>query len=189
MSTHDSTHSTGRNDGVTRRDFYGIGSNLLGAIMTFVLAVPGVAYLVDPLRRKAKAGDFRPLARLSDLEVGVPRQFPIIDERQDAWVKYPPQPIGAVWLIRQKDGANPPVVAFTAECPHLGCAINLVPDRGSFLCPCHTSAFTLEGKPINKIPPRGMDTLEVAALEGDNPEIRVKFERFQTQREEKLPLV
>src|SRR4051812_27084123 len=114
---------------MTRRDFYRLGTMLLGGAMTLALAVPGVAYVLDPLRKKRGAARTYPLARLSELEVGLARSFPIIDGRQDAWVKYRKGRIGLVWLVRQPDGAKERVVAFQAECPHLGCAVNLSADK------------------------------------------------------------
>ena len=174
---------------ILRREFCRIGTVALGSLMGLALGVPGVAYLLDPLGKKAKAGEARRLARLGELSVGVPKSFPVVEERQDAWVKYPREPVGSVWLVRQPEGDVPEVVAFTAECPHLGCAINLNADGRSFLCPCHTSAFRLDGTPLNPVPPRGMDRLEVELSDDDDPEVRVRFERFQTQIEEPKPLV
>ena len=173
---------------MTRRDLYRLGTMALGGLMSLGLAVPGVAYLLDPLSKKRGAARSYPLARLSELEVGVPQSFPIVDERQDAWVRYPKEPIGLVWLIRHPEGAKEPVSAFTAECPHLGCAVNLSADKAMFRCPCHDSAFSFEGTPENKIPPRGMDRLDVEPMSGDDPVVLVKFERFQSQTEEKIPL-
>jgi Rieske Fe-S protein len=184
-----------------RRDFYRAGSLVLGGLIGLVLGIPGVAYLLDPLSRRktnatgegAKGGrvsdGFRDLpVTLAELEVGVPRQFPIEDTRVDAWVRYPAEPIGAVWLIRQPEGSPEAVHAFTAECPHLGCAVNLAGDGKGFFCPCHTSAFTFEGKPTNAIPPRPMDALEVAPFESPESRVRVKFARYRTGVEEKIPL-
>jgi Rieske Fe-S protein len=171
-----------------RRDFYRIGNVVLGGLITAALAIPGLAYLLDPLGKRRGAVREYPLAKLSDLKVGVPRSYQIVDERQDAWVKYPKEPIGLVWLVRQPDGVGESVVAFQAECPHLGCAVNLAPDQKSFRCPCHDSAFTLEGKPTNQIPPRPMDRLTVSPLEGKDPVVTVRFERFRSQSEEKIPL-
>jgi menaquinol-cytochrome c reductase iron-sulfur subunit len=171
-----------------RRDLFRFATVALGGLMGLVVAVPGVAYLLDPLRRKFKQSDFSPLARLNDLEPGVPRAFPIIAERQDAWIRYPPEPVGTVWLVRQPEGASPAVIAFTAECPHLGCSINLAANHKSFLCPCHTSAFGFEGKPLNAVPPRAMDRLEVKLSPGTDPEVSVRFERFRSMSEEKIPL-
>ncbi len=172
-----------------RRDFYRLGTMLLGGLMTAALAVPGVAYLLDPLGKRREAARMFRLAKLSELEVGVPRSFQIMDERQDAWVKYPKEPIGLVWLVRQPDGAADRVVAFQAECPHLGCAVNLNHDKSAFRCPCHDSAFSFDGTPQNKIPPRSMDQLAIAPLEGADPEIKVQFERFRSQSEKRIPLV
>jgi menaquinol-cytochrome c reductase iron-sulfur subunit len=174
---------------MTRRDFYRFATMAVGTLMGLVLAVPGVAYVVSPLRKKEGEGSFETLTRLSQLDAGVPRSFAIIKERHDAWVKYPREPVGSVWLIRQPAGAAEPVIAFTSECPHLGCAINLSGDKKGFLCPCHTSSFDFDGKPTNAVPPRPMDRLTVELTEGSDPEIRVKFERFRTQSEEKIPLV
>jgi menaquinol-cytochrome c reductase iron-sulfur subunit len=173
---------------MNRRDFHRYGTIVLGNLVALTLAVPGVAYLVDPLRRKRKEGEYRPLAKLDELPVGVPKSFAIIEERQDAWVKYPPEPIGSVWLVRQPEGSKVPVVAFTAECPHLGCAVNLSADGKNFFCPCHTSSFDFTGKPLNTVPPRGMDTLDVKVTTDADPSVEVRFQRFRTQAEEKIPL-
>ena len=114
---------------ITRRDLCCWGTNLLGGLMTLGLAVPGVGYLLDPVfRGRLRADGFRSLTRLGELLAGVPRMFPIIAAREDAWVSYPPEPIGSVWLVRQPEGTAVPVIAYTAECPHLGCAV--VPGRG-----------------------------------------------------------
>jgi menaquinol-cytochrome c reductase iron-sulfur subunit len=177
---------------VSRRRFYSVAANALGGLIALVVAVPGVAYLLNPiLGRKGDAlGGFRQLpVTLGELPVGTPRQFPIIEARDDAWVKYPPEPVGSVWLIRQPEGATEPVLAFTAECPHLGCSINLAADGANFFCPCHNSAFKLDGERLNNTPPRPMDRLEVETPEGPDEPIRVKFQRFRTQSKEKTPLV
>jgi Rieske Fe-S protein len=176
---------------MTRRDFHLYSSYILGGLVKLALAVPAVAFLVSPLRRKSGAGGedaFETLTSLSQLSIGVPRSFAIIRDRTDAWVKYPSEPAGSVWLIRQPEGAKPEVVAFTAECPHLGCAINLAADGKSFLCPCHTSSFNLEGRPQNHVPPRPMDPLDVELTADPDPKVRVKFQRFRPLAEERTPL-
>lgn len=177
---------------MNRRDWFGAAAVGLGSLMGLALAVPGLAFVLSPLlKRRGREGEFRTLARLGELPVGRPQAFPIIEDRQDAWVTYPAEPVGSVWLVRQGDGAEAPVLAFSSECPHLGCAVNLAADGRSFLCPCHTSAFTIDGERLNKIPPRGMDRLEVAPIDDpSDPEapVRVRFRRFRTMTEEKIPL-
>ena len=173
---------------VPRRGFLGFVTIAVGTLMGVVLAVPGLAYLASPLRRRGREGGFVTLTRLSQLAVGAPRSFTILEDRQDAWVKYPQEPVGSVWLIRQPAGSPEAVLALSAECPHLGCAVNLDASGKGFLCPCHTSAFNLEGHPRNQVPPRPMDRLEVRLSPGSDPEVRVKFQRFRTQAKEKVPL-
>ncbi len=175
---------------MNRRDFYRFGTIAVGGLVSLALAVPGVAYVLDPLfKKKGREGDFETLTNLSQLRVGVPQSFSVIEERQDAWVKYPREPIGSVWLVRQPEGSKTPVLAFTAECPHLGCAVNLSGDGKFFFCPCHTSSFNFDGTRKNDIPPRGMDTLEVKLSSDSDPKVSVKFERFRPQIQEKKSLV
>ncbi len=119
----------------------------------------------------------------------MPQSFAVIDERRDAWTKYPREPIGLVWLIRQAEGTDPPVVAFTAACPHLGCSIALAAEGKSFVCHCHQAKFGLDGATLNPVAPRGMDTLKVSMTKGDDPGVVVEFQKFRTQRKEKTPLV
>jgi menaquinol-cytochrome c reductase iron-sulfur subunit len=173
----------------SRRDFYRIGSALLASGMACGLAIPGVAYVLDPLRRKSGGGTTQELAKLSVLKVGVPQAFTVIDERRDAWTKYPREPVGTVWLVRQPAGTEPPVVAYTAACPHLGCLIALAAGGKSFICHCHHAQFKLDGVPLNSIPPRGMDTLNVTLTEGDDPGVVVEFQKFRPQGKEKTPRV
>ncbi len=171
-----------------RRNLFRLGAVALGNLFALGLAIPGLKYLLDPLGKKSGSGEFRPLTRLDQLKVDEPQAFAIIEERRDAWVKYPREPVGSVWLIRQPEGSKEKVVAFTAECPHLGCPVNLAADHKSFLCPCHQAAFALDGKKLNDIPPRGLDRLDVQITAGNDPEVKVKFERFQPQSSEKKPL-
>ncbi len=175
---------------MNRREIYRVGTLALGGLMGLMLAVPGVAYVMTPIfRKKDQGGGLQTLARLSQLTEGVPQSFAVIDERQDAWVKYPREPIGSVWLIRRPAGSNPEVVAFSTKCPHLGCAVGLAGDGKSFLCPCHNSNFTFAGVRLNDVPPRPMDELEVTISQDPDPEVRVKFQRFWTVIKEKKPLV
>ncbi|SIO17828.1 menaquinol-cytochrome c reductase iron-sulfur subunit [Singulisphaera sp. GP187] len=176
---------------MNRRDFYRYGTVVVGNLVGLGLAIPGVAYLLDPIfKKKDEAGAFQEVAKLSDLKVGVPMSVPIIEQRQDAWVNYPKEAISSVWLVRQPPcNSKETVIALSSECPHLGCAVSLGEDGQSFFCPCHTSSFDLCGKATNKIPPRPMDGLEVTLSNDKDPKIQVKFQRFRAQSEEQIPLV
>ncbi len=176
---------------MNRRDFHRLGTWALGGLVKLAVAVPAVAFLLNPLRKKdgtPAAEAFEALVPLSELKVGEPRSFGIVRDQVDAWVKYPREPVGSVWLIRQPEGVEPRVVALNAECPHLGCAVGRSADGEGFYCPCHSSAFDAEGKPMNRIPPRPMDALEVELSQDADPIVSVKFERFRPLATEKIPL-
>lgn len=185
---------------MNRRSVFLWGIRALRGMIGLAIAIPGAAFLLTPLtRQRARAGSesdakgeagFTTIARLADLTPGVPRSFPVYLERQDAWVKYPAEPVGTVWLIRQPEGSDVPVLALSAECPHLACQIKAAGDQRSFVCPCHDSHFKLDGERINKISPRGMDRLEVGPIDPADPAatVSIRFQRFRTMTEEKIPL-
>lgn len=156
----------------------------IGGVLGLVPLGAGLAVLVDPLRRKSA---LREPIRVTTLEAlpddGVPRKFPVLATRIDAWNKVAHTPIGAVYLRRT---ANGDVHALHVVCPHAGCFVDFVPSRGNFLCPCHNSTFTVDGNisDPSSPSPRGMDSLEVE-LRGD--EVWVKFRNFQAGRAEKIP--
>ena len=95
---------------LNRRALYRWGAVALGNAFALSVAIPGLRYLLDPLGKSAEGGQFRPMTRLSQLKAGEPQAFSVIAKRQDSWVRYPPEPVGSVWLVRQPDGAEPKVL-------------------------------------------------------------------------------
>jgi menaquinol-cytochrome c reductase iron-sulfur subunit len=171
-----------------RRDLYRLGAIALGNLFALALAVPGLKLLLDPLGKSSGSSDFRSLTKLGQLKVNEPQAFSIIASRRDGWIRYPEEPVGTVWLVRQPDGSTPAVLAFSAECPHLSCPISLAPDHKSFLCPCHSGNFQFNGSRINEVAARGMDSLPVELSTDPDPVVLVKFERFQPQTAERKSL-
>jgi Rieske Fe-S protein len=165
---------------------------LAAAIGGFVGLVPlasGLCFFLDPLIRKRKGGGGDGFVKLpitvEALEVnGEPQLIKIIMDRVDAWNTYRNQPVGAVFLRRV---AADKVVVFNQRCPHLGCAVDYKPAEKNYFCPCHTSAFGLDGAKQNDIPPRGLDELEVSIR--NKTEVWVKFQNFRATTPEKIPVV
>jgi menaquinol-cytochrome c reductase iron-sulfur subunit len=139
-----------------------LGAIVAGAITVLTPLAAGLAAFFSPLRRKATSATVR-VALLEQVpDDGLPRTFPVLADRVDAWNRYPAQRIGAVYLVRNKGDAAP--MAFTAKCPHAGCFIGYTPGEDAFKCPCHTSAFNLDGTRVRgdaEVSPRDMDELEV----------------------------
>jgi menaquinol-cytochrome c reductase iron-sulfur subunit len=179
----------------SRRSFVTVAAALVaGAVAVLTPLGAGLASFFTPLFRKSKSANVRVALLDQTPDDGVPRAFPVLADRVDAWTRYPEQRIGAVYLIRNKGEAKP--VAFTAKCPHAGCFIGYTPGEQEFKCPCHTSAFNLDGTRVNgdaEVAPRGMDPLTVevrtiAAADGAKvDEVWVDFVDFQTGRKDRVP--
>lgn len=172
-----------------RRGFLAaLGSIVIGGLITLTPVVSGVFFFLDPiLRRRSnfKGGDAQGFIAVADLKKlpddGTPVRFVIRADKTDAWNLSKNQTIGSVYL-RKMPGDQ--VIAFNDTCPHLGCKVEYQAGNHSFLCPCHASAFELDGKPTNKIPPRGLDVLE-SRVDADDGKIWVKYEEFQGGIEQK----
>ena len=164
-----------------RRTFTKVAAGLLGSLVGSLLAVPGVAYVLDPLlRRRADASAFREVAEESVLRDDQPVAVSIIGEKRDAWTRAKNQNLGTVWLRRKDDGS---VLALSAECPHLGCKVGYDADASRFACPCHEAAFDLEGRVLDGPPKRGMDALDARVRDGL---VEIRFKRFRTNVEEQV---
>ena len=170
-----------------RRSFLAAaGSILVGGLVSLTPLVAGLGFFLDPLlRRRAnfKGGDvdgFLAVAQLADLpDDGTPLSFALRADKIDAWNEFKDQSIGTVFLSK-KPGDQ--VIAFSDTCPHLGCKVDFQESSRSFLCPCHASTFTIDGMATNKIPPRGLDTLEIKTVDG---RVWVKFQDFQCGNKDK----
>jgi menaquinol-cytochrome c reductase iron-sulfur subunit len=170
-----------------RRGFFKRASAVV--ISAFLGLVPlgaGLAVLLDPLRRKTRNEGAVRVAFLDALpQDGVPRKFPVVANRTDAWNKFTEVPIGAVYLRRTAEGK---VEALNVVCPHAGCFVDFKDDTGQFICPCHLSSFAADGKinDPNSPSPRALDSLELEIR--NDREVWVKFQNFRAGVAEKIPV-
>ena len=163
-----------------RRSFLKWVIHGLGALFAAVLGLPALAYLLDARHRPARAGQFKTVARLTDLVEDVPHQVVVQETRRDAWTLHPNDMIGRVWLIRRDQET---VDAFTTVCPHLGCPVNFAEKDKLFICPCHGGTFDVNGQRVERPgfvnpAPRGMDRLECRRDPTDPTLIQVKYQNF-----------
>ncbi len=173
----------------------------IGSACAAIVAVPGLFYIIDPLRRRnASKGVSQRIARLEDLTSGVPKRFAVSGRRRDAWTLYDRETLGRVWLVRRSGETTPPaqcqVDAFTAVCPHLGCAVELDASQKQFICPCHQAAFNLSGDALSSSElgrrnptPRGMDSLQCSVVQDATTGqwwVETTFEKFKYGLTEKV---
>ena len=160
-----------------------LSAGLMAAVGA-VLAVPALRVISFPLRRRTVRGGDDPIAvgDLARLPEGVPvRATVTAASRVDAWSRASASPLGAVWLLRR--GAK--VTAYATTCPHAGCFVDFDEARRRFQCPCHESAFDLDGRRVAGPAPRAMDTLETE-LRGTT--VLVRFQRFRQATADKEPI-
>ncbi len=147
------------------------------------LCVPALGFLNSTGGSKedgaAKSERWVRVGRLADLPAnGEPRRMAVIDDERDAFTVTRNQLLGAVWLVREGEKVR----AMSSVCPHLGCAIDVNPDKKSFNCPCHASRFSLMGVPEAGPSPRDMDALPTRIADGW---IEIAFKRFKQGKKER----
>ena len=70
---------------------------------------------------------------------------------------------GNFYVVHLEDGG---LLAIYKKCTHLGCVVPYEPTLGEFVCPCHGSAFTLEGDLVNPPAPRPLDLFLLTVVDG-----------------------
>jgi menaquinol-cytochrome c reductase iron-sulfur subunit len=77
-----------------------------------------------------------------------------------------------VWAVKH---SSTEATVFSPICTHLGCRYSWDADRRQFLCPCHGSIFSVDGKVVGGPAPRPLDTLPTKV---ENGKLYVEWERF-----------
>lgn len=105
---------------------------------------------------------------------GDPRRVDLIAPTvQDAWSATHDVLIGSAWVRREQDGK---LAAFSAVCPHLGCAVGWDTTAKNFLCPCHDSRFDPAGGRMTGPAERGLDPLPIEIKDG---RLRLSWVRYR----------
>lgn len=131
---------------VSRRDFLKVVWGAAGALA--VAQAGGVA--LSFLSPRAAEGEFG-----SVIEAGTVADFPV--------GSVTPFNNGRFYLVRMADGG---FLAVYRKCTHLGCAVPWNQAENRFICPCHASAFEMDGQVINAPAPRPLDRFAVTIENG-----------------------
>lgn len=185
--SNDHYHDRTESDDPPRRNFLvEFWAVTIGGIVGLFPFLTGLAVLFDPLRKSKASAEGPESVRITQIDAipddGLPRQFPVIKAKKDAWTYSPNERVGAVFLVRQPGAES--VEAFNVVCPHAGCFIGFDTSNKVFQCPCHTSSFNVDGSIIAPSPsPRDMDTLEPTVEDGW---VYVKFANYIPGKHEKI---
>jgi menaquinol-cytochrome c reductase iron-sulfur subunit len=176
-------------ESAARRSFIvRLSATVIGGIVALFPFLAGWGVITNPLRRSRNTSgddeaDLTKFSRICPLDAlpadGLPREFAVVADVSDAWTHAAAQRIGAVFLTRSSKNPNE-VTAFTATCPHLGCAVEFDSSKKEYECPCHKSGFAIDGQKLFGPSRRGLDPLPVKLDDkAGSKEILVRFERFK----------
>jgi menaquinol-cytochrome c reductase iron-sulfur subunit len=188
---------TPSDDNAARRSFLvRLAAVVCGGIVALFPFAAGWGVIIDPWRRGRRGGfgndesSGKKFVRICPFDAvpadGSPQAFPVVTDTEDAWTHAANQRVGMLYLHRTGSGKGASIVAFSAECPHLGCFVDFNSAKGQYECPCHQSAFGTDGHKLFGPSLRGLDQLDVK-LEGKDgqTEVSVAFQKFQKGIEER----
>jgi menaquinol-cytochrome c reductase iron-sulfur subunit len=160
-----------------RRRFLQIATCAIGGGIGLVAAVPVLRMVAAPVGKQIVTTPSEPIDIGSEngIRAGAPprRMDVVAPVVQDAWSAAHDVLLGAAWLRRTQDGK---LEAFSAVCPHLGCAIGWDAGAGNYLCPCHDSRFDISGKRMTGPAERGLDPLPIEIVDG---RLRLRWLRYK----------
>lgn len=70
---------------------------------------------------------------------------------------------GRFYLVRLAEGG---FLALYQRCTHLGCSVPWDQEAGLFICPCHSSSFSVEGDLLEPPAPRALDLFAITIQDG-----------------------
>jgi menaquinol-cytochrome c reductase iron-sulfur subunit len=120
---------------------------VIGAAVT----MPALAYLLV-MPKAHRPEDLVEAVDLKDLNPGAPEEVIFRRNRRDGW-KVTSEKQSA-WVVKKSDAE---VIAYVPQCTHLGCAFHWDDPKKTFVCPCHTSSFSIDGKVLEGPAPRPLD--------------------------------
>lgn len=158
-----------------RRRFLKIATCALGGGVGLAAGVPAVSYLLHPVGRRTVTAAAEPIdAIAADAVTDVPTRVPLVARSvRDAWSTVTDVPLGSAWVRRDAAGT---ISALSSVCPHLGCAVAYSPPHQEFRCPCHESAFQLDGERRTGPSERGLDPLPLTV---ENGRVKITWVRYR----------
>ena len=155
----------------SRRSFFWTLGLALGGLALLEYVVVAADFL--RLRKRRALGDVGSIVRTGPVERFEPGSVTAF-------------PQGKFYLARLQSGG---FLAVSRECTHLGCTVPWIAGEHRFVCPCHASAFDINGEVTSPPAPRPLDLYEVRIENGivkvdvSRPIRRQEFDVRQVTRE------
>jgi menaquinol-cytochrome c reductase iron-sulfur subunit len=152
--------SEGEGEVTSRRNFYVVAIYGLWAAISAALGLPALIYLLFPPKAQ-KPDEWIEIGDVGRLAPNSPVELTYRRTRVDGWKVTSEK--STTWVVKTADDK---VTAFGPQCTHLGCAYHWDDGKDQFLCPCHTSLFSIDGKVLGGPAPRPLDRYETKVSGG-----------------------
>ncbi len=148
-------HESSTPSAPTRRAFFIGAVYAMWGVIATALGLPAIVYLFFPPRAK-KSNDWVDAGDIGKLAVNSPVEMVFRRNRVDGWKVISEK--STAWVVKNPDNS---VTAFGPQCTHLGCAYHWEDGKNEFLCPCHSSLFSIDGKVVSGPAPRPLDRYDI----------------------------
>ena len=155
---------------ISRRDFIGLTTVAVGAVIGAAIGLPAIAYLIDPALKSGSADAWIPLGKLDVFEIGKPTLASFTRSKVNGWEKTVNS--YGVFVLRKSDTET---LVLSNKCTHLGCHVNWKSDSQEYICPCHDGLFDINGKVLGGPPPRPLDSYSGDQLKVENGMLYLHF--------------
>ena len=130
-----------------------VGSAAVGVL----LAVPLVRFTLHPVLARTTEKSWSDVGNVDEFrDLTAPVKKLVNIEQRDGWRKIILEK--PVYVSKDAKGE---LIVLSAVCTHLGCAYHWDEGTRHFVCPCHTSAFGIDGKVLSGPAPRPLDRYQV----------------------------
>lgn len=144
-----------------RRSFLVKLSLGFGGFAALLAGIPSLSALLAPLFSKNQES-WRKVGSLENFPIGSTKLVTFENADPKPWAGMTAH--SAAWLRRE----NPTrIIAYSANCTHLGCPVRWEQDAELFMCPCHGGVYYKDGTVAAGPPPKSLNQYRVRITNGN----------------------
>ena len=140
---------------INRKEFMTRISLGFAALSAAAASIPVLSALLAPLLDRPR-GEWRTIGSLADFPAGTTKLVSFLNDDAKPYAGVTAKT--AAWLRHGKTGD---LIAFAANCTHLGCPVRWEDEAQLFMCPCHGGVYYKDGTVAAGPPPRPLNRYKV----------------------------
>lgn len=161
---------------LSRRKFLEILTWSIAVVIGVVLSIPVIGYFLDPVFKRM-ALVWSEVGSVRDIMENEPKRLSFVSRLQEGYFSTSVE--RSVWVVKLAGGLR----VYSPICPHLGCEYSWSDIDRDFVCPCHASIFSIDGRVLGGPAPRPLDTLNFKI---EDNTLFVQYEDFRVGIPEKV---